>query len=111
MTQHGFRTTVSCHKREVLTVGGQWFLAEDVVTSDGSREVLVVSRHTTRQVGLQGRFLAQGFRLEIFPGVFVTFTDIAKKSRVRVLIEAPAGVAISRGYPRQLKVVPVLQPA
>lgn len=101
MNSTGFRTTVSCHKRDVLTIGGQWFLAEDVVTSEGTREVLVVTRRSDGPFGLHGRFLAEGHRLEIFPEVFVTFTDISKKSKVRVLVEASEGVPISRGYPRQ----------
>lgn len=111
MTQTGFRTTVSCSKRDVITVGGEWFLAEDVVTSEGAREVLVVTRRRAGHLGLQGRFLAQGHRLEIFPEVFVTFTDVSKKSKVRVLIEASEGVPISRGYPRQAVVTDSLAPA
>jgi hypothetical protein len=103
MSTSGFRTTVSCHQRQPITVNGRWFLAEDVVTSDGTREVCVVSRNEAMKYALKAIFLPQGARHELFPGIFVTFTDLAKKSRVKLLIEAPEGVPIARGYPRQLK--------
>jgi len=103
MSTSGFRTTVSCHKRQPITVDGKWFLAEDVVSSDGTREVCVVTRNEKLKFSLKGMFLPQGKRHELFPGVFVTFTDLSKKSRVKMLIEAPVGVPIARGYPRQLK--------
>lgn len=102
MKNTGFRTTVSCHQRQPFTIGGQWFLAEDVVSSEGTREVCVVTRSKKWKHALTGLFLPQGKRHELFPGVFVTFTDLAQKSRVKLLIEAPEGVPISRGYPRQI---------
>jgi hypothetical protein len=103
MNQPGFRTTVSCHQREPFTIGGQWFLAEDIISSDGTREVYVVMRNGKWPHSLKGFFLPQGRRHELFPEVFVTFTDLAKKSRVKMLIEAPSGVPISRGYPYEVK--------
>lgn len=103
MKNAGFRTTVSCRQRQPFTVGGRWFLAEDVVNSEGTREVCVVMRNEKWQHALTGFFLPQGKRHEMFPGVFVTFTDLSQKSRVKLLIEAPEGIPISRGYPRQVK--------
>jgi len=99
----GFCTTVSCHKRDVLTVGSKWFLAEDVVSTDGVREVLLVSRNPRSAFALHGKFLGEGVRFEILPDVFVTVKDASKRSKVKLLIEAPRGVPIARGYPRELK--------
>lgn len=84
-------------------MAGRWFLAEYVVSSEGKREVCVVSRNEAMKFALKATFLPEGARHEMFPGVFVTFTDLAKQSRVKLLIEAPDGVPIARGYPRQLK--------
>jgi hypothetical protein len=103
MTLTGFRTTVSCNKRDALTVGGQWFLAEDVVPGGGSRDVLVVTKRSDHKYSLQGRFVAENQRFEVFPGIFVTYTDVSKKSKLKVLIEAPEGVSIMRGFPKKLK--------
>lgn len=95
-----FHTTVSCHKREVITVGGKWFVAEDVSTTDGVREVLIVTKRDDHKFYLKAQYLEEKQRVELFPGVFVTYLDIAKRSRVKLRIEVDKGVTISRGYPR-----------
>lgn len=101
MSNTGFRTTVSCNKREVFTVNGQWFLTEDVRTSEGIREALVVTKKEPGKPWLKLHYFKENDRIELFPGVFVTYLDIAKRSRVRLRIEVDEGVTISRGYPRQ----------
>lgn len=107
MSISAFRTTVSCRQRQPITVDGKWFLAEDISSSEGVREVYIVLRDEKKPdswMWLKTVYLAQGQRHELFPDVFLTATDLSKKSKVKLLIEAPEGVPIWRGYPRHKKV-------
>lgn len=101
-TLHAFRTTISCHKREPITVDGQYFETVHVYTEAGERRIIVSASREDKPNSSWRRahFLKEGQRYEIFPGVFLTYEDAAKRSKVRLRIEAEDGVAIWKGYPR-----------
>lgn len=109
----GFIKTVSCHKREPITVGGKWFIVEAVSTFDGIREVMVVTKREDHKFFLKVQYFKEKQQVELFPGVLVTFLDIAKRSKVKLRIEAAKGVPIWDGYPRhqvkERKFIPVSQ--
>lgn len=65
------------------------------------REVLVVTRHPDHAWALAGRSILEHERVEIFPEVFITFTDASKQGWLKVLIEAKRDVKILDGYPYQ----------
>ena len=101
-TLHAFRSTVSCHKGEPITVDGQYFETEHVYTEDGKRRIIVSASREDKPNShwRRAHFLFEGQRFEIFPGVFVTYEDAAKRSKVKLRVEAAEGVAIWKGYPR-----------
>ncbi|WP_299021233.1 hypothetical protein [uncultured Photobacterium sp.] len=102
------RQTLKC--RDVISVGDSWFRYEDNYVDDGQREVLIVTPRTNNPKGpvwLKPHLARSGDRVEIFKNVFITFTDISKKSRIRLMIEADKSIPITKGYPyeRNLKLI------
>lgn len=94
MNHQSFRTTVSCHARTHIFVADQWFRVEEVDRQEGDRTALVV---TKRGEGLRlyGRNFVEGERTELFPDVFLTVTDVSKRSKVRLCIEVLPDTKIS----------------
>ena len=101
---HSFRTTLSIKTSPTLTVGDNWFRVVDLDFDPETPEkkcVLVATQHPTIRFASKGRLVAEGQRVEIFPKTFVTFTKLAKPSKIKVQVVVDSGIVISKGYPYQ----------
>lgn len=93
--------TLRC--KQAVSVGETWFVIEDVIVEDGQRQAMIVTPRPNRpkRSGWLSppRFAATGEKVAVLEGVFVTFIDISKKSRLKLLIETASNARITMGFP------------
>jgi hypothetical protein len=97
--------TLRC--KQAVSVGNTWFKIETVIIDDGQREAMIITPRLDRPEGSgwcnSPKFARSGEKVEVLKNVFVTFLDISKKSRLRLLIEAPSAAQVTMGFPHERK--------
>lgn len=101
-----FNHTVSCHQRNAITVGDHFFETIDVYAQDGEQRISVAVPRQNSASTRHVHYLREGERYEIFPGIYLTYLEARKRSRVRLRVEAPLSVRVQAGYPRELPPLP-----
>ncbi|GAB1037904.1 MULTISPECIES: hypothetical protein [Shewanella] len=93
--------------KKPITVGKSWFMVEHINRENGDCTAVVSTPKPGRAEGSlwlsPPKFLPENERVEIFEGVYLTFKDLSKQSRIVVFIEADKSVPIFSGFPYQWK--------